>query len=55
MIDFEMAEDSFDELIDKLKAYERSYPQEGYGTTIFQPIQHGQKWVARIVRSESCD
>jgi hypothetical protein len=54
MIDFEMAEDNLDELQKKLDEYKSRYDPRGYGTTIFQPQQHGQKWVARIVRSESC-
>lgn len=55
MIDFEMAEDSLEELNKKIDEYKKRYNPMGYGTTIFQPKQHGQKWVARIVRSESCD
>jgi hypothetical protein len=55
MIDFEMAEDTLEKLNKKLDEYTSRYDPRGYGTTIFQPQQHGQKWVARIVRSESCD
>jgi len=55
MIDFEMAEDTLEELQKKLEDYKSRYDPRGYGTTIWQPQQHGEKWVARIVRSESCD
>ena len=55
MIDFEMAEDTLEELQKKLDEYKSRYDSRGYGTTIFQPKQQGEKWVARIVRSESCD
>lgn len=55
MIDFDMAEDTLEALQKKIDEYKRQYNPLGYGTTIFQPQQHGQKWIARIVRSESCD
>lgn len=55
MIDFEMSAPSKEELMVKLEEYKNRYDPRGYGTTIFVPKQYGEKWVARIVRSESCD
>ena len=55
MIDFEMTADTREELLKMIQEYRARYPNEGYGTTIWVPLQDGQIWKARVVRSASCD
>lgn len=55
MIDFELTADTREELLKMIQEYRARYPNEGYGTTIWVPLQGGQVWKARVVRSASCD
>jgi hypothetical protein len=55
MIDFELTADTKEELLKMIQDYRNRYPNEGYGTTIWVPLQDGQIWKARVVRSKSCD
>lgn len=55
MIDFEMTATTREELIEKLEQYQREYPKDGYGTTVWVPLKDGDIWKARVVRGESCE
>ena len=55
MIDFELTADTREELLKMIQEYKMRYPNEGYGTTIWVPLQDGQIWKARVVRSTSCE
>ena len=55
MIDHELVSDTKDELLEMNQNYRNRYPNEGYGTTIWVPLEDGEIWKARVQRAASCD
>ena len=55
MINLEMTAKTKKELIEKLEKYQREYPKDGYGTTVWVALKDGDIWKAQVVRFESCE